>query len=1292
MPRIPFTPQQQRAIETTGRSLVVTAAAGSGKTAVLAERCAYLVCDAPAPFRCDVDALLVLTFTDAAAAEMRTRVVDAIAARAHERPGERRLKEQMALSDAAQISTIHAFCLWVVRRWFNEADIDPSCTTLDEQEARLLKQEVLDGLFDGLYSELPKPNPALGRVTVLPGGDGGAATSDTPALPEAFRRLVDVYGLGSDQLIGSTVLSLYEFTTTRPDADDWLTDAAFDPESQGDAIILDLLSTLSEELQRQITHCERLAAGITCPHGGAVTARSKILDYIDSLRAWLADLPPSSGTADTVSSQLAVYERVCGSISDFTFSNKRGPRLPKDADPALKAEVKQAQENVKDVRSKLHGKRLKERYAIFSIADMRAGLRMVAPFVGTLTTLVRRFAEAYATRKRELNVLDFSDQEAFAYRLLRSDADPQAPSSIALELHRRFAHVLVDEFQDVNPMQDAILRLVSHEADPKRADNLFVVGDVKQSIYRFRLASPEIFTDRLRRFRQNGTEGEAIALQRNFRSRAHLLEAINEVFRLLMPRGAGAIEYDEEAELHPGRTEPIEAAEPVELHLLEANWSDPRPTSDENDDDDESTDVSTAADEPPTPISDDPEAWSAIEREGRLIGRRIQEWLDAGQRGTDGQPLRFGDVAVLVRAAKGNAERIAAMLSSMGIPAQADVGGSLFEAVEVRDVLAALELLDNAQQDLPLAAVMRSGVLGHRFTENDLLAIRLLDRHADFHGLVRRYRVEGERSDLRERVGVFLTDLDRLRVESRRRPPADLLGKLYGELGHVAYVSGMVRGRRRRANLLKFHELARKFGSFRTQGLHRFLRFIDAIKETDDNVSLASTASDAANAVQVLSIHKSKGLEFPVVFLAGLGGRFNQRDRIGRIIHQPDAKIGLRVVDTERMIEYPSCAHTRAVNEDERESLSEELRILYVGMTRARDRLILVGSCRHAEETSDRLRTGTEVDLSPFVRETPKSLLDWLLGAIGAVDAQARSQGIAAAAPDMARGLFRVHAHTRSAILTWRGAGETRATDDQATRRAVVAGADLPPAEPSNAQDETAQAVQSRLDFVYPYLSTTSVHATVAASEHRGVYDFADTPPAVKRDRAEPAAWAVPPSKYESAAITSAADRGTIMHRVLQHLDFGQAHDAGLDAALQGLIEGGILGETERDCVDVPGLAWFVGTPLGAAIRRSGAAYRREFQYVGAERPTDFDATIVPGDGDFVLVRGVVDGILPVDGGLEVIDFKTDAVAANELDARVERYRPQVALYRSAVSRIWKVPVVGTRLVFLTPRVIVDVT
>ncbi len=1221
--------------------MIVSAAAGSGKTAVLAERVAYLVCDAPPETRCQVDELLVLTFTEAAAAQMRARIVEAIRARLNARPNDDRLHEQIALVDAARISTIHSFCLWLVRRWFSHVGVDPAATIMDDDETTLLKSEVLDTVFSSLYATGKMPEDPLGRVD--PAGDRPADSSPRGLKPAArfgaaFLKLIDDYGLGEDREVARFVLRLAGFLTSLPDPQAWLRDACESPADRPEEIVREALSALRTELDRQVEHCGQTTARLEASDPVGHFYASQIHAYAEQLRGWAALLDePSDDSQHEGSHQsgdpdmepaLARFDAVRQQIAEFEFDKARSPRLPKEADSRLKAQRDTARGELKAVKERLFAKRLRSRFGLFSVEELIAGLKRVAPYMATIVDLVSAFREAYARRKRELGVLDFADLERFAFDLLSSDDGLGNPSDVARTLHRRFAHVLVDEFQDINPIQQAIIELASRESAPDQPGNLFVVGDVKQSIYRFRLAEPAIFTDRLGRFRRSSHDGVAISLQSNFRSRPEILEAVNMIFGQLMREGCGDIVYDAEAELHAGRdVDPHAAHQPVELHLLERSWKD--------DGRDDETEVERGV----VDLSD-PTHWAPIEREAFWIGSQILEWMKSGCETTDGQALRHRDIAILLRAARINAERMAAMLTSMGIPTYADVGGSLLGAREVRDVMAALELLDNFQQDIPLAAVLRSGIMGEPLSEDDLAEIRCLDRDVPFHAAVRMWDRLPSRShdgmesssptpntDLRDRLRVLLDRITRYRTEMHRRPLADVLWNVYERQGYLAYAGGLPNGFQRRANLLKLHELARRFGCFRRQGLHRFLRFIQSLEEEKQHVATPPAVGEADDVVRIMSIHQSKGLEFPVVFVAGLGTRFNLGDRGGRMIFERFAKIGLRAVDTERMIEYPTAVHQLAASEIEQRTREEELRILYVAMTRARDKLVLVGSLQGVDKHRDPARPATPAgapsQLSIATAATP---LDWLIPALrGAQAGAVRFPG----RDDGERPTVDVHFHDADEIAGWRVGGR-RDDHDSAVRRAVACCEALPAEERLGHDDPAVEEVLSRIDYVYPQLASTSVPASLAASEFKGAYDFTRNP---EQRAVQPREddFRVPTSKYVRAKPSEAAERGVITHRILQHLDFTSARDpAGVASELRRIVEEGVISDGERGTVNQASIEWFVSTPLAAAIREAGDAYRREFLFIAAEPLTSLDRSVDAAPDDYVLVRGIVDGILPV--------------------------------------------------------------
>lgn len=1275
--------------------MIVSAAAGSGKTAVLARRCAYLVCDAPRDVRCEVDQLLVLTFTDASAAEMRGRIVDAIREAAEKNPDDARLREQVVLVDAARISTVHSFCRWVAHRWFHKVGLDPMATLLDGQEAELLRCEVIDDLLGRHYEAARDPQHPLGR----PDGAAGGSTADssgvdstasksgsvTNAASDALVRLIDVYGLGDDRSVTAFVRRLNEFTTSLPNPDAWLCAAHDSLIDEPQRLVADMIGELSSALLRQAEECdqvaERLVAG---PEGGHFIAE-QIREHGNQLRDWL-------GRIDLQSEAKRVVERfatVQPDIAGYAFSKKQGPRLAKDADEEDRAARKAATADRTRIKD-LFERGIRKPFTLFSVKECLDGLTATAPYVATIVELVRSFRTAYAEKKRALGAIDFSDLERMAFDLLCCDGNLDKPSDVARALQDKFAHVLVDEFQDINPIQQAIIQLVSRECDADRDDNLFVVGDVKQSIYRFRLAEPALFTQRLERLGCDQSGGEAISLQMNFRSQATILEAVNLLFAELMRSDAGRIVYDDAARLQPGREENLDArAESVEVHLLERNWNAADDDhADEPEGDDDRIDDGLA----------DPERWSPIDREAYRIGTRIQELVANHQSLVNGNPLAYRDIAVLLRAKRVNAERIANVLTALGVPAFADVSGSLLAAREVRDVLAALDVLDNMQQDIPLAAVLRSGTFGAPLTADDLAEIRLSDRSIPFHAAVRTMaRAEAEGA-LSERLRVVLERIDRYRTDVRRRPLAEVIGHLYEREGFLAYVGGLPGGAHRRANLFKLHELARRFGSFRRQGLHRFLRYVESLAEQQQDVAVAPAVGEAEDVVRIMSIHQSKGLEFPVVFIAGLGNRLNLGDRRGRMIFERTAKIGLRVVDTEKMIEFPSVAHTLAACEVERATREEELRVLYVAMTRAKEKLILVGSMKGVASTDESSpppphRAPPPTNLRIVSASCP---LDWIIPVLAAAPDglvnelnQPRSGGA----------LFDVYRYGVDRMAEWRltEQGDEHEAD---VRRAVARCLPLPPREVGDSGDDVVARVCSRIDFVYPYLSAASVRASVAASEFKGRYDFmpeGDAGVSVTASNSEPKRRALsspwnPDAAEETGHLDreGAARRGVITHRVLEHLDFTIAVDTeGLVLALDRLVAAGVISVDDRELLDGSALGWFLSTPLAERIRSAGDAYRREFMFIATEPVDVFDRDVTAASDDRVLVRGVVDGILPTDGKIEIIDFKTDVVRGPDVARRFERYRPQMAMYAHAVGRLWRCRVRTCWIVFLSPREVV---
>ena len=1285
MMRPDLTAEQRQAVTTIERSVVVSAGAGSGKTAVLAARCIHLIADASPPFLCDVDRLLVLTFTEAAAAEMRLRIVSSLHERAACRPDDDRLRNQTLLVNGAQISTIHAFCLWICRRWFSELGIDPHAPLLDDEEARVLRRAVLDELFEQLYDPQRDPLALLtGDNTTAP-----ATPNGDDARRAAFARLIDDYGLGKDRDIARIVLALHGYASSLPDPGAWFRAARGAVGDHADQTLVALAITLRDELRRQIEHVQRVQRRMSALPPLVHPYLVLLQVYLDSLREWsqtLSTACPIEGAGDSAgrpspSAALDAFDRTCAAIAGFEYPKAPTVRLGKDASDDVRATKEMAKEWLDQVRDQLFRHDLRDGYAVFTVAQWRAGLSRVAPYVDTLIELVERYGQAYDRRKRQLDVLDFGDLERLALQLLCTDGDASQPSDIARNLRQRFAQVLVNEFQDINPIQRAIVQLVSREDEPQSRGNLFVVGDVKQSIYRFRLGEPEIFVERWEAFRGSDDGAGALTLRKNFRSSREIIDAVNRVFRELMRPGRGSIPYDELAELRHGRAEDGTSGLPVELHLIERRPAPP--------DDPHAAAASDNREERSAGLND-PARWNAAEREAYIIGKRIRQMIDAPTVKPNGEALRYRDCVVLLRAARVAAEQMVRVLHALGVPAHADAGASLFDAREVRDVLAALRVLDNRRQDIPLAAILRSGIFGESLSADELVAVRSLQSDARFHECVLEYAERGADAALRDRLAQLLARIESHRHHIRCRPVAEALGDSYERYGFLSYVCGLPDGLQRRANLFKLHELAGRFGGFRRQGLHRFLMFLESLQEQERDLASASPLGPAEDVVRVMTIHQSKGLEFPVVFVAGLGNRFNFRDRAGRMIFERSAHIGLRVVDPVRRVEYASAAHRLVVEETQRRAREEEMRILYVAMTRAREQLILVGSRAYLGQSAQRWADALDCErLDTWETLHAGSALDWVAPVLMAgADVQKLGQGVYATGDAGVR----VAWHSAEQIGRW-SVEATADAPSAATLAAVANFAPLPMDAPRATDDPEVNAIMQRLDFTYRALALTAVPAVMGASALKsGEQDSTNWDAPIETPLRESRAAAAV-NLWAKSNADEAIRRGMVMHRVLEHLDFGRARDdAGVRDDVQRLVDAGLLAADDCSLVDAAALIWFIQTPLAQSIRAVGAAYRREFSFMTREAPDRYDPTVGPAldAEDYVLVRGVVDGILPGADAVEIVDYKTDRISLSAVAARVADYRPQMMQYARAVERLWKKPVARVWLVFLGPRQVVE--
>jgi len=1254
-----WTAAQLAGITIHDRSLLVSAAAGSGKTAVLAERCAYLVCDAPEP--CEIDELLVVTYTEPAAAEMKQRILQAVRDRIARAPQRTpRLERQLAVVEQARVSTLHGFCARLLRSHFQLAELDPNFRTMDGDEAALLRADVCREVFESAYD-----------------------TDDSGA----FQHFVDQYGDGRDEGLMSQVLAAHELLNSLIDPPGWRETALTRLRDGADSPLA--VSQLGREFLKQV-RAELASLAEQCKRANeAVKMIDGFAGYVEQLRQAYATLRHWTGVFETHGLD-ALSEEVCAIQFDKAPSFKAG--VPgKERAKALLDGVKDAMKEgaLRDLVSR-------------SESEIRADLRATVGPAKVFLDLVERFGKRYAAAKRVDGVLDFADLERFALNILRegtgpvAEATPLRPSAVARACHRQFKFVLVDEYQDINEIQDAILTLVSREVlgvrEREAPPNLFAVGDVKQSIFRFRLAEPARFLDREKRFRmpENQSFGTVVDLRENFRSRGDLLGAVNSVFQRLMTASSADIEYDQTHELRAGTIYPPAdpatglAGAPVELHVLPKDGAG----NDEDDADATATDL------------------DRTDLEAIFVARQIRTMIgmDGGVRRTvverqgdawTSRPIQLGDIVILLRSLQHKAGQFASALREHGIAAHSTGGTGFFDAPEIRDMLALLHVLDNRRQDVPLASVLRSPLVNFAQPEDAMARVRLAyksteDAPVAFHEAVIWYASEHD-DELAARLREVLATLDAWRELAHTRPLAEVIWTIYDESGFLAYVEGLDDGAQRAANLLDLHRRAAQFGTFSRQGLYRFLRFLTNLERQSDPAK-PNTPGEVRDVVRVLSIHKSKGLEFPVVFVPDLGKRFNLSDTQGNILVDRRAFLGLHVADETLRIRYPSLASRDVSRQIRRATLAEEMRLLYVAMTRAKERLILIGTASEKQTNSWPERwlgfTGPMPADEVLGASTP---LDWL----GPVVAMTQRQG-----PEHVT----LVAYSVDEVRAWSTVPE-KAHDTSERQRRLAA---LEPLSPEPAMTDAVTEAIARVTLAYPFRALTTLAAatsvTSSAKSDATRRELDPAPVAPLNETVLPLNPTIAPLNATIAPLNATVlpvplcvrqdlaatpvDKGTATHLVLQHLDWKRPCDeADVRRQADELVGRKLMSPAQAAMVETQTICWLAETDLGQLIRANLAHVRREVSFYLA-RSTELSTD----PQDQVMVRGRLDLLLVLPGGAVIVDYKTDHVwPGAKLDDRVALYTAQMRLYAQGVQTIAGKPVGGIYLVFLAPRLVIEV-
>lgn len=1185
-----WTKEQQQVIDLRNRNILVSAAAGSGKTAVLVERIKELVLDKKHPV--DIDHLLVVTFTNAAAAQMKERVAKALEKALQENPSDVRLQQQAALVQNAQITTIDSFCLYVLRNHFHEIGLEPNFRIGDEGELKLLREDVMTRLFEQCYEE---KNPG-------------------------FLHLISCYGTSrSDAPVRDMIFKLYSYAQSYPWPKQWLREA------------LSCYEIKTEQELEQAPFIE-----MTVEYGKQMV--KGYLEQAEHYHELCQDVDGPYMYEEACEQDVERMEELlsCSTYQDFyeELGKCKFATLGRAKDYIGSPEK---QEQVKTERKKLKdgiGKLKSDCFAL-TFQEILEQLTLVQPSAEALAEVTERFIDAFAERKQDKNLVDFSDLEHFALEILVEE-ETGKPTETAKEFQNAYEEIMIDEYQDSNYVQETILRAISREVVGQ--NNLFMVGDVKQSIYRFRLARPELFMEKFDTYETTDAPCQRIDLHKNFRSRDTVLAFTNDIFYQIMKRNLGGVDYTDEAALYCGADYPAgEKEDAFDSEILLTTTQELEEGTKQQ--------------------------ISKQELEAKLIADRIRKMVGkeevVDEETGEFRKVRYGDIVILLRSLSEWADLFAEVLNANGIPAHTVSRTGYFSTLEIRTVLNYLRILDNPRQDIPLAAVLKSPMAG--LSDEQLARLRLLAEDKPYHQCVKMF-LEAEEEltekestadeDMRAKLKRFSETYKKLRRQTMDIPMHELLQKVLKETGYARYASALPAGRQRLANLHMLSEKAIAYEKTSYRGLYHFIRYIDELQKYDVDFGEAELVGENEDAVNIMSIHKSKGLEFPVCFVSGMGKSFNKQDSRSKMILHPNLGVGLDIIEEDRRIKVPAFFKKVIARQTELESLGEELRVLYVAFTRAKEKLIITG-CIKDEEMLQQIREiycgSNRKALNFKERAEAKTFLEWILPAAAASGSWDKVSYV-----------------TPWSMLEDEAAHQI--TEHVSLRQRVQQAEEV--------SDTLYEKIKEQLSYQYPHPDAIHLVTKYSVSElkHRAMRELAakeeeDVTPKFLEEVSTPY---VPAFMEGKAEVNQGALRGTAMHRLMECYDFTKMPDCSDEFAenikkqLTGLVQMGKVSEDMQKLIRIPSVELFLKSQL--APRMKAAAMRddlfREKPFVMGNHEME---------EEMVLIQGIIDVFWVEEDGIVLLDYKTDRVdSATRLR---DMYKEQLDLYAEALERIFPLPV-----------------
>lgn len=1142
---------------------------GSGKTAVLVERIIQKIIKD----KIDVDKILVVTFTNAAASEMRERILEAIYKKLNETPKDLHLQKQVVLLNKSNISTIHAFCLEVIKNNFYEIDLSPNFRIGDTAEMELLKQDVLDEIFEELYEEENKE----------------------------FIKLIDTYaGYRDDINLKELVLKVYKFIQSNPFPEEWLEEK------------VNLLK------QDESTDFAKTRWGHILLNDLKQTIQDGILE-LEYINKELVEKPEFSNFTATIAEDIFQYEDLIKSMDNWDNLYEKAVLLKLSKWPTDKKVDENLKEKAKEVRDRVKKKITdkRDKILIYNQKEAKEAIMYMYPVLNSLKNLVIKFTRCFEQAKKEENCIDFNDIEHYALKILvKKENGEYVSTEVAKKYQDKFEEIAIDEYQDSNLVQEYILSTIS------RKNNIFMVGDVKQSIYKFRQARPELFLEKYEKYKliedKKENEDIKILLFQNFRSRSNILDLTNLVFDTIMSKKLGDIEYNEKEYLRQLKDYDMPKDDiknfdgKAELNIINL-------AEETEEDDDEEERIENA------------------EIEAKLVMQKINNLLKSEYHVFDKKKkvyrkATYKDIVILLRATANSAPIYEKVLSDAGMPVFSDTSSEYLSAIEIQTILCVLKILDNPLQDIPLASVLRSYI--GDFSDNELIKIRLFNSNSYFYEALKTGRIEAK-GKLKEKIEKFCSLLEKWDKEKEYLTLEELIWKIYMDTGYYHYVSLMPDGNLRIANLKMLLERAKQYEEASFKGLFNFIHFIEKLSNNSGDLGSAKLIGENENVIRIMSIHKSKGLEFPIVFVCGLGKKFNMHDLSDKLLLHHEIGLGPTCINTEKGIEYTTLAKEAIKLKARDEAISEEMRVLYVALTRAREKLILTGIDKNYEKSVAKKDELVKVlgGVNEGLLKQYISYLDWI-----ELVHTARKKEI--------EDLLDITIYSKNKILK-----ENIAETEEKTR-------DIKELEGRADNKE----IEKLLSWEYGFKDATKIPSktTVTQIKKEKTKTVVETSNLSYKEEIP-----LPLFLKETDEITG-AEKGSAMHIVLQKIDFKKEYSKqDIEELLERLVFEKTLTKKQAESVSVLKIDTFLKSDLAKEIKEAKAVYKEAPFYLSLTSKEAFEIET----DEKVLVQGIIDLYFEKENGeIVLVDYKTDyAKSSGEL---IEKYKVQLDLYKKALEAV----------------------